>query len=78
MNDALVAMFQRVPKEFVLSLTPDHRSDFLQLETAREQLGVTIYWPDPYSPEQRGTNENTNGLIQEYFPKAKVLIHEHP
>lgn len=66
-------MFQRIPKEFVLSLTPDHGTEFLQLETVREQLGVTIYWPDPYSPEQRGTNENTNGLICEYFPKGQSL-----
>lgn len=72
-NEALITMFQRIPKEFVLSLTPDHGTEFLQLETVREQLGVTIYWPDPYSPEQRGTNENTNGLIREYFPKGQSL-----
>lgn len=72
-NEALITMFQRIPKEFILSLTPDHGTEFLQLETVREQLGVTIYWPDPYSPEQRGTNENTNGLIREYFPKGQSL-----
>lgn len=72
-NSALQAMFSQIPKEFVLSITPDHGTEFLQLAEIREKLGVTIYWPDPYSPEQRGTNENTNGLIREYFPKRQSL-----
>jgi len=72
-NKALLGMFSKVPKEFVLSITPDHGTEFLQLADIRDDLGVTIYWPDPYSPEQRGTNENTNGLIREYFPKGKSL-----
>lgn len=72
-NEALLAMFSRVPKEFIHSITPDHGTEFLQLADIRDDLQVTIYWPDPYSPEQRGTNENTNGLIREYFPKGKSL-----
>lgn len=72
-NQALLTMFSRIPKEFVLSITPDHGTEFLQLANVRDDLNVTIYWPDPYSPEQRGTNENTNGLIREYFPKGKHL-----
>ncbi|SPC40137.1 transposase (fragment) [Latilactobacillus fuchuensis] len=62
-------MFLEIPKEFRLSLTPDHGVKFLTLSEIREDLGVTIYWPNPYSPEESGTNENTNGLIREYFPK---------
>lgn len=72
-NTALLAIFSRIPPEFVHSITPDHGTEFLQLANIRDDLGVTIYWPDPYSPEQRGTNENTNGLIREYFPKGKSL-----
>ena len=49
--------------------TPDHGREFLGLNDIRERLGVAIFWPDPYSPEERGTNENTNGLIREYCPK---------
>jgi len=75
-NKALVKMFDKIPKEFVLSITPDHGREFLQLEQIRERLGVTIYWPDPYSPQQRGTNENTNGLIREYFPKNQDISAE--
>jgi IS30 family transposase len=69
----LIEIFAKVPKEFVLSITPDHGKEFLRLEQIQEQLGVTIYWPDPYSPEQRGTNENCNGLIREYFPKNQDI-----
>jgi len=65
----LVELLGNIPKEFVHSITPDHGTEFLHLDEIRERLGITIYWPDPYSPEQRGTNENTNGLIREYFPK---------
>uniref|UniRef100_UPI0031332FF5 IS30 family transposase n=1 Tax=Levilactobacillus sp. HBUAS70063 TaxID=3109359 RepID=UPI0031332FF5 len=56
-----------------MSITPEHGTEFLQLADIRDGLKVMIYWPDPYSPEQRGTNENTNGLIREYFPKGKHL-----
>ena len=72
-NKALLSMFEDIPKEFQLSLTPDHGTEFLQLSQISDQLGVTIYWPDPYSPEQRGSNENTNGLIREYFPKNQAI-----
>lgn len=68
-NQGLVELLGALPKEFVHSLTPDHGREFLNLNEIQERLGVAIYWPDPYSPEQRGTNENTNGLIREYFPK---------
>ena len=68
-KQGLIDLLGSIPKEFVHSLTPDHGREFLSLDEVQERLGVTIYWPDPYSPEQRGTNENTNGLIREYFPK---------
>jgi len=50
-NKALLTMFSSVPKEFVLSITLDHGAEFLQLADIRDDLNVTIYWPDPYSPE---------------------------
>ena len=39
-------------------------------KTLREKAGIEVYLCDPYSPWQRGTNENTNGLLRQYFPKS--------
>lgn len=72
-NQTLLTMFLEIPKEFRLSLTPDHGVEFLTLSEIRADIGVTIYWPNPYSPEERGTNENTNGLIREYFPRNRDI-----
>lgn len=72
-NSALLGLVLEIPKEYLLSITPDHGREFLQLDQIKAALGVQIYWPDPYAPQERGTNENTNGLIREYFPKRQSL-----
>ena len=56
------------------SITPDRGKEFSKHSEVTAALdGVQFCFPRPYHPWQRGTNENTNGLLREYFPKGKDL-----
>ena len=57
-----------------LSVTPDRGKEFARHEEVTEYLdGLPFYFPQPHQPWQRGTNENTNGLLREYLPKGKDI-----
>lgn len=58
-------MFEKLPYKARLSTTLDNGKEFVK----HKQFGITTYFADPYSSWQRGTNENTNGLIRRYLPK---------
>ena len=57
-------------KNIVKSITFDNGLEFAGHEVIAKALKCKIYFADPYSSWQRGTNENTNGLIRQYFPKG--------
>lgn len=67
---AFRAAFQKVPAELKRSLTYDRGKEMSQHERLTRQTRVQVYFCDPRSPWQRGTNENTNGLLRQYFPKG--------
>lgn len=68
--DAMIEMLEPLPKETV---TPDRGKEFAKHPALTEELKIAVYFPDPHAPWQRGTNENTNGLLREYFPKGSDL-----
>lgn len=67
--DRIVSMFRHIPKRLRLTFTFDNGVEFYYFKRLEEELGVTVYFADPYNSGQRGTNENTNGLIRQYFDK---------
>jgi len=73
---ALIAFkkaFDRIPLDIRKSLTYDRGKEMANHEALSEAAKMQVYFADPHSPWQRGTNENTNGLIREYFSKGMDL-----
>lgn len=62
--------FEKIPKHLKLSLTYDNGSEMAQHKLFTENSKIKVYFAHPYSPWERPTNENTNGLIRDYFPKG--------
>ena len=61
------------------TITPDRGKEFSRHEEISKVLNdVQFYFPEPHQPWQRGTNENTNGLLREYFPKKQDLTEIKP
>jgi IS30 family transposase len=72
-RDAITAAVTTLPEQLRRSLTWDQGAEMAQHVQLRIDAGLQVFFCDPQSPWQRGTNENTNGLLRQYFPRGTDL-----
>lgn len=72
---ALIKLARKIPDELRRSVTWDRGGEMASHKKFTVATGMSVFFCDPASPWQRGSNENTNGLLRQYFPKGKTLDH---
>ena len=75
--NALIQQSKKLPNELYKSLTWDRGKELADHQRFSLATNIDVYFCDPHSPWQRGSNENTNGLLRQYFPKGMDLSNIH-
>jgi IS30 family transposase len=71
--NALIKQAKKLPRELYQSLTWDRGTEMAEHKRFTLATDIKVYFCDPHQPWQRGSNENTNGLLRQYFPKGTDL-----
>ena len=79
MEEAIRKLFFALPNGAFLTATTDRGKEFACYDNVEKLLGIFVYFADPYSSWQRGSNENSNGLLREFYPKKTdlALVDQH-
>ena len=67
-------LFKRIPANYLKTLTLDNGSENYEFKKLEKELSLNVYFAKPYASWERGTNENTNGLLRRYFPKGTNFL----
>jgi IS30 family transposase len=74
-REAIVELFRPLPSSLRKTLTLDNGKEFAEHEQLAAGTALHVYFAEPYCAWQRGTNENTNGLVRQFFPKGSDMAH---
>jgi IS30 family transposase len=74
-NAAAIRCFKKIPRRWRKTITTDNGSEFVEHKQLGSRLGFKTFFANPYSSWERGSNENTNGLIRQYLPRDTDLSH---
>ena len=77
-ENAIVKLLSEFPPQLVKSITCDRGSEFANWASIEQRLNCDVYFADPYCAWQKGSNENSNGLLREFYPKGRNLSHVAP
>ena len=78
MAKAIISALSELPDAAVKTITCDRGAEFANWQTIEKELNCSIYFADPYCAWQKGTNENLNGLLREFYPKGRNLSRVSP
>lgn len=73
-NAATLENFKYIPEKYIKTFTSDNGKEFSGFKELEKELGIKTYFANPYHSWERGTNENTNGLLRRFFPKGTEFL----
>jgi IS30 family transposase len=77
-NRKTIGAFKHLPSKLLQTMTTDNGREFAKFKDIEKGLGVNVYFANPYHSWERGLNENTNGLLRQYFPKQTDFANVSP